>query len=229
MRLSVITPVYNEEQALPAYLDAAVGWDCVSELLFVDGGSTDATLDMLDGLDVLHSEKGRGPQCRLGAQQATGDAFVFVHGDSVVPPESMRAIHRALEDGVRWGCLSLRFTKNTPDRIVGWWTANARVRFSGVPFGDQTIFLTREIYEAVGGMPALPIMEDYELSRRLKTICPPKQLRQKVYTSPRRFESGGNIRTMVQMRHLRHLYRTGTPIDEIARRYGEGRHEHGRS
>ena len=118
----------------------------------------------------------------------------------------------------------MRFTTNTPDRWIGSWTANARVRWSGVPFGDQTMFMTREIYDAVGGMPELPIMEDYELSRRLKAVCWPKQLRQKVYTSPRRFESGGNIRVMIQMRHLRHLYRKGVDIETIARLYGEGRH-----
>ena len=223
-RLSVVTPVYNEEESIPSFLDAAAQWDCVSELVFVDGGSSDSTLAMLEGLDVLHSKKGRGAQCRLGAEHVTGDAIVFVHGDSIVPAESMRAIYEALESGHRWGSLSLRFTTHTPDRWIGSWTANARVRWTGIPFGDQTMFMTREIYDAVGGMPELPIMEDYELSRRLKAICRPKQLRQKVYTSPRRFESGGNIRVMIQMRHLRHLYRKGVDIETIARIYGEGRH-----
>lgn len=223
-KLSVIVPVYNEELSIPAFLDAAAQWDCVDELLFVDGGSTDGSLRMLEGLDVIQSEKGRGKQCRLGAEHATGEALVFVHADSVVPARSMRAIHEALRSGTQWGCLSLRFTTNTPDRVIGWWTANARVRWTGVPFGDQTMFVTRELYDAVGGMPDLPIMEDYEFARRLKTICWPKQLRAHVYTSPRRFESGGNVRTMVQMRHLRHLYRSGVPVEHIARRYGEGRH-----
>ncbi|MBQ9069083.1 MAG: TIGR04283 family arsenosugar biosynthesis glycosyltransferase [Eggerthellaceae bacterium] len=222
-RLSVIVPVYNEEESIPRFLDRAVEWDCVSELLFVDGGSMDRTLEMLEGLDVLHSAKGRGAQCRLGAEHATGDALVFVHGDSMVPAESMRAIWRALDAGVLWGSLTLRFTTNTLDRKIGSWAANARVRRSGIPFGDQTIFVQRTLYDQVGGMPDIPIMEDYELSRRLKAICWPKQLPEKVYTSPRRFESGGNVRIMFQMRHLRHLYRKGVDIDEIARIYGEGR------
>ncbi len=226
MKLSVVTPVYNEEEALPAYLDAAVEWDCVSELIFVDGGSTDRTLEMLEGLDVVHSEKGRGAQCRLGAECATGDAIVFVHGDSVVPARSMRAIYQALQSGAQWGSLTLRFTTNTLDRKIGAWAANARVRWTGIPFGDQTVYVTRALYEQVGGVPPVPIMEDYELSRRLKAVCRPKQLREKVYTSPRRFESVGNVRAMVQMRHLRHLYRAGVPVEELARMYGEGRHNH---
>lgn len=223
MKLSVIVPVYNEERNLPAFLDAAAEWDCVSEIIFVDGGSSDRTLEMLEGLSVLQSEKGRGSQCRLGAQHATGDAFVFVHGDSIVPAESMRAIYSALDSGVPWGSLLLRFTTNSLDRKIGSWAANARVRWTGIPFGDQTIFISRELYEHVGGMPNIPIMEDYELSLRCRAYVRPKQLWAKVYTSPRRFESGGNIQTMILMRHLRHLYRKGVDINEIARLYGEGR------
>ena len=221
--LSVIVPVYNEEQSLPAFLQTASQWDCEHEIVFVDGGSTDATLDMLSGYTVIHGSKGRGPQCALGARQSTGDALVFVHADSLVPAESMRAIVKALDEGTQWGCLTLRFTTGTPDRIIGHWTANARVRWSGIPFGDQTMFMTREIYERVGGMPQIPIMEDYELSLRLRFAARPRQLRAKVYTSPRRFESGGNMRTMFQMRYLRHLYRKGVCIEQIARMYGEGR------
>ena len=226
LKLSVITPIYNEEAVLPAYLDAAVEWDCVHEIIFVDGGSTDASRSMLEGLTVLTSEKGRGFQCRVGAEHATGDAFVFVHADTIIPASSMRAIYHALSSGVPWGCLTLRFTKATPDRLIGSWAANSRVRWNGIPFGDQTMFMTREAYEAVGGMPELPIMEDYELSMRLKAAFGwPKQLSGKAFTSPRRFESGGNIRVMMQMRRLRYLHRQGMNVEETARRYGEGRHE----
>lgn len=222
--LSVIVPVYNEEESLPGFLDNASHWTCEHEIVFVDGGSTDASLDILAGHTVLMGAKGRGPQLRLGAEQSRGENLVFIHCDSLVPNESMLGIVRALDSGVRWGCLTLRFTTKTFDRVIGHWTANARVRWSSIPFGDQTIFVTRELYNEVGGMPELPIMEDYEFSRRCKNVVAPAQLRYKVYTSPRRFESGGNIRTMFQMRHLRHLYRKGVDINEIARMYGEGRH-----
>lgn len=221
--LSVIVPVFNEEQSLPGFIHTASQWDCDHEIIFVDGGSTDSTLSILKGYTVLSGAKGRGPQCRLGAEHANGEYLVFIHADSIVSNESMNAMYAALESGVQWGCLTLRFTTKSFDRVIGHWTANARVRWSGIPFGDQTIFLTRELYDKVGGMPDLPIMEDYELSRRCRAIVPPKQLSAKVHTSPRRFEAGGNIRTMIQMRHLRHLYRKGVDINEIARLYGEGR------
>lgn len=221
MQLSVIVPVLNEEEALPTFLDTIERWDCVSEVLFVDGGSTDSTKDLLQGYSVLSGVCGRGAQCRLGVQHAQGNAFVFVHVDSLVPRESMRAIDDALESGIPWGCLTLRFDDESLAMRIGALGSNARVRFTGIPFGDQVMFMTRTAYESVGGMPDMPIMEDYELSRRLRTLSWPKQLRQEVCTSARRFTEGGAIKTMLQMRQLRHLYRTGADVDRLSQAYRE--------
>jgi rSAM/selenodomain-associated transferase 2 len=217
--LSVIVPIYNEEAALPDFLDMASQWDCDCELLFSDGGSADGTLDLLAGRRVVTGAKGRGAQCRLAANQALGQAIVFVHVDSSVPPESMRAIHDAVEAGAGWGCLTLRFTTSTLDRKIGAWWSNARVRCSGIAFGDQVMFMTRELYDQVGGMPAISLMEDYELSRRLRAVMRPKQLPQRTYASPRKFEQGGNLRTMLLMWRLRRMYRRGASPDELAAIY----------
>lgn len=223
MQISVIIPILNEEKALPSLLRQVARWDCVDEVLFVDGGSTDGTLALLDGRVVLSCGGGRGAQCRLGAERAQGDAFVFVHADSSVSADSMQAIRAALESGVSWGCLTLRFESKAFSMHFAARASNLRVRLSGIPFGDQVMFMTREIYEQVGGMPDLALMEDYELSRRLRSVAWPKQLREKVYTSSRRFEKGGSVRTMLQMRHLRHLYRKGADIQVLVRKYSESR------
>lgn len=219
MKLSAIVPVYNEEDALPSFLHACAQWDGVCEVIFVDGGSTDRTRELLQGHTVLTGAKGRGAQCRLGADHACGDALVFVHADSFLQDGAMQAISEALDAGCTWGCLTLQFDCNTPSMVFGAFASNARVRLSGIPFGDQVMFMTREAYDEVGGMPDMPLMEDYELSRRLRTLARPKQLPQKVRTSARRFQTGGTVRTMAQMRHLRHLYRTGTDVNELARMY----------
>lgn len=223
MVLSVVIPVLNEEKALPSLLEQIACWDCVDEVVFVDGGSADATMALLDGQKVLSCKDGRGAQCRLGAECAQGDALVFVHADSSISADAMRAIRAALESGVAWGCLTLRFESRALSMRFAARASNLRVRLSGIPFGDQVMFMTREIYEQVGGMPDLALMEDYELSRRLRSIIWPKQLREKVYTSPRRFERGGSVRTMLQMHHLRHLYRKGVDVQQLAREYSKSK------
>ena len=219
MQLSVIVPVLNEEKALPAFLDSIAQWDFVSEVLFVDGGSSDSTRELLQGYNVCEGAHGRGAQCRLGAQRSQGEGLVFVHVDSIVPRESMRAIRDALEAGISWGCLTLQFDAPSLKMKIGALGSNARVRLTGIPFGDQVMFMSRAVYESVGGMPDLPIMEDYELSRRLRAISWPKQLPQKVCTSSRRFTEGGTLKTMVQMRQLRHLYRSGFDADKLSQMY----------
>ena len=219
MRISAIVPVLNEEATLPAFLAMCARWDAIDEVLFSDGGSDDATLELLEGRAVIVGAQGRGAQCRLAAEQAYGDALVFVHADTLVAPDAMRAIRNALEDGATWGCLTLRFSGGSSAMAFGAFASNARVRLTGIPFGDQVMFMTRDAYERVGGMPDLPLMEDYELARRLRALAWPRQLRSQALTSARRFEEGGTLRTMAQMRRLRHLYRKGADIDELARLY----------
>ena len=222
MRISVIIPLLNEERALPSFLEAVDLWDCVDEVLFVDGGSNDATLELLQSRTVITGATGRGSQCRLGAERARGDALVFVHADSLVRPESMRAIRDALEAGITWGCLTMCFDSNAPSLRFGAWASNMRVRLTGIPFGDQVMFMTRAAYDEAGGMPAIPVMEDYELARRLRSSAWPKQLPQCVTTSARRFERHGVFKTMIQMRHLRHLYRSGVNVDTLSQMYRNG-------
>ena len=221
--LSVIVPVLNEEKALPAFLRMVDTWPEGCEVLFTDGGSEDGTLRLLEGRTVVTGAHGRGAQCRLAVQSAQGDCLAFVHVDSVVEAQSIRAIMDALVDGVSWGCLTLRFKDAGPALAFGARMSNLRVRIWGTPFGDQVMFMTRSLYDQVGGMPDLPLMEDYELSRRLAAVVRPRQLPEQVVTSARRFNEGGVMRTMIEMRHLRHLYRSGVPVDELARRYAGSR------
>lgn len=217
--ISVVVPILNEEQNLPAFLATAEQWNVEHELVFADGGSTDATLSLLASHAVVLGARGRGAQCRLGARHATGDSLVFMHVDSVVSPESMQAIADAFGAGARWGCLTLRFESASPLMTIAEIGSNLRVKISGIPFGDQTMFMTRQIYDEVGGMPAYPLMEDYELARRLAAIERPVQLPHVVRTSARRFHEGGIVKTMVDMRYLRHLYRKGVDPAELAHLY----------
>lgn len=219
MRLSVIVPVLDEERALPAFLESALQWDCVDEVLFVDGGSSDSTLELLKDYNVVVGTRGRGAQCKLGAQRTHGDALVFVHADSTLPNASLRTIREALEGGTRWGCLSLRFDDDSLAMAIGAWASNARVRFTGIAFGDQVMFMTQDAYEQAGGMPDFPLMEDYELSRRLRSQAWPRILPENVTTSARKFTENGSFKTMLEMRRLRRLYRQGADVNELANIY----------
>lgn len=224
--ISVVVPVYNEEAALPAFLEMVGRLRGDFELVVSDGGSTDATLGLLDaaGVRTVRGARGRGAQCDLGARSAHGDALLFLHADVAVAPDVLERVGEALSSGVRWGCLTLRWTRRTPVYRIGEWVSNMRVRCAGVPFGDQGVFLDRRLYEEVGGVPHLALMEDYELALRLRERgLRPVQLKSEVWASPRRFEEGGPLRVSLQMRRLRRLYRAGVPADELNRMYRDVR------
>lgn len=221
--LSIVVPVYNEERALPRFLACADAWEGDFELVFSDGGSTDATLALLEGYTVVRGAKGRGGQCNRGAAVAQGDALLFLHADELVGPEVPRAVANAVAAGVRWGCLTLRWDLRTPVYRFGEWMSNLRAA-RGIPFGDQGMFFTRALFDEVGGFPELPIMEDYELSLRLKARgLKPVQLPAEVTASVRRFEEGGPLRTALGMYRLRHLYRKGVSAEELEAIYRDVR------
>lgn len=231
----IVVPVFNEKDALPGFLARAASWldsgtaagKICARLIFSDGGSSDGSLDILraSGHRVVTGAQGRGAQCqaafeevcRLGA--AAGDIIFFVHVDSVLEPGALRALDEACSRGVLWGCLSLRFDLPGPAYAFGALMSNLRVRCTGIAFGDQGIFATRAALEKAGGVPPLPLMEDYELSRRLRAYAWPVQLLCKIWTSARRFEEGGRLRTALQMRHLRALYRRGADVGTLAAQY----------
>lgn len=141
-----------------------------------------------------------------------------------VGPEVVELIEQALARGVTWGCLTLRWRQRGLVYRVGERASNLRVVMHGIPFGDQAMFMTRALLDKAGGVPDLPIMEDYELSRRLRSLAGrPRQLRCEVRASARRFEQGGPLRVSLHMRRLRRLYRAGVDPDEIGRMYPDVR------
>lgn len=223
MALSVVVPVYNEERALPGFLRMLDSVAAGREVVFCDGGSTDGTLEILKGRTVVTGAIGRGAQCRLGAQAASGDALFFLHVDSVIGDDALPAVEAALDRGVAWGCLTLAFDERALIYRWGAFFSNLRVRLTGIAFGDQGIFCTREALSQAGGVPDIPIMEDYELSRRLRANAWPRQLRPRIVTSARRFVEGGPLCVASQMRRLRALYRKGVSPERLSLLYRDVR------
>ncbi|HHY29017.1 MAG TPA: glycosyltransferase family 2 protein [Desulfitobacterium dehalogenans] len=222
--ISIIIPVYNEEHALPTLLPSLDSLEGEHEVLFSDGGSTDGTLELLAGRQMITGGKGRAAQCNRAAAEARGDVFFFLHCDSIIPADALFHIRAAVDRGARWGCLTLRFDNTGFLYQLGGHMSNLRARWGHIAFGDQGIFMTRALFEQVEGFPELPIMEDYELSLRLKGMKVfPVQVKSRIITSSRRFHEGGILRVTWDMQRLRAMYRRGVDIGTISQAYRDVR------
>ena len=182
--------------------------------------STDGTLERLNGRAVVRCPKGRARQMNAAARQSGGDVLWFSHCDSVLPRDGLKQIEEAAERGAQFGCFLIGFDYQGPFMGCNTALSNLRSKLWHIAFGDQGMFMTRELFLEAGGFPELPIMEDYEFSRRMKRAGVPLQvLPGRIVTSGRCYRTGRPLRTMWQMFWLRCLYRAGADIHEIARRY----------
>lgn len=219
MKITMVIPIYNESRTIEnmlSQLDALPGdWD----IRFADGGSTDDTLKKIGNRHpVIPCPKGRANQMNHAARDAA-EVIWFVHCDSILPTDAHAQISRAVEDGAKWGCFHIGFDYDGPFMGCNTYLSNRRAG-KGIAFGDQGIWIRRNVFEEMGGFPCLPIMEDYELSLIMgRKGIPITQLPGTIITSGRRYRTGHPLKTMWQMFHLRCLYRRGVEIDEIARRY----------
>ena len=222
-RVSIVIPVVDEAGTITGCLTALGNCrDAGAELIVVDGGSSDATVERCAGLAdrVLRAPRGRARQMNAGAQAARGDIVLFLHADTRLPDGALAAVEQALTSGAaEWGrfdvCIAGR-SRLFP-LIAG--LMNRRSRWSGIATGDQAIFVRRDSFDAVGGFPDQPLMEDIELSRRLRRRSGPACLRPPVITSGRRWERHGVWRTIVLMWRLRLLYWLGAPAERLAKAY----------
>ena len=220
MKITMILPVYNESKTIEAMMDQLDVLPGNWEVLFSDGGSKDDTMQKISTrYRCLKSPKGRANQMNHGAANASSEILWFVHCDSRLPIDAYEQILHAVENGAQWGCFHIGFDYHGPFMGCNTFFSNQRAQ-KGIAFGDQGIWIKKDLFEAVGGFPELPIMEDYEFSLRLQQrgipIC---QLPGTIITSGRRYEKRFPLLTMWQMFYLRCLYRRGADIQEIARRY----------
>jgi len=222
--LSIITPVLNEASNIVAALTALASLRSRhAEIIVVDGGSADDTVPLATQLAdfVIASPRGRATQMNAGAAIARGDVLLFLHADTRLPPDADRLIIEGLtKSGRSWGRFDVTIESTHPLLAVVAASMNARSRLTGIATGDQAMFVTRSAFDVAGGFPAIPLMEDIALSRRLKRISPPLCLRARVTTSGRRWESRGVLRTILLMWRLRAAYFFGAKPEELARRYG---------
>lgn len=221
--LSIIVPMLNELAALPellAHLKPYQQRGC--EVIVVDGGSEDGSAELAAsaGFRVIGAARGRARQMNAGAQAAQGEILLFLHADTRLPDAADALIRQALAAPKQhWGRFDVQIAGRSPLlRVIGA-MINLRSRLSGIATGDQALFVSRAVFVAIGGYPDQPLMEDVELSRRLKQRSRPVCLRARVITSGRRWETRGIVRTVVLMWRLRFWYWLGTPAERLARLY----------
>lgn len=222
-QISIIIPALNEAASLPATLTALQSLRRAGhEVIVADGGSTDGTAALAQPWadQVIHGPRGRAVQMNAGAQAARGAVLLFLHADTRLPDLADRLIDEGLtRSGRGWGRFDVRLSGAHPLLRAVELLMNARSRLTHIATGDQAMFVRRDWFEAVGGFPAIPLMEDIALSRALKRRGPPLCLRARVVTSSRRWEQHGVLRTILLMWRLRLAYTLGADPRRLARRY----------
>lgn len=225
-KISIIIPTYNEESTIEELQDQLETLKEKCEIIFVDGGSQDNTLKLLrPEYRVIHGGKGRARQMNEGAKESHGDILFFLHCDSELPARPLAEIRRVMKDHAA-GCFGIAFHS--------WnffmWTcrviSNHRIKDRKVMFGDQGIFIDRDLFFEAGMFPEIPIMEDYQFSLTLKEMgIRLGMTKKRIYTSDRRFPKGTipKLRVMWKMNRLRKMYRDGVDIEKIADMYQDVR------
>ena len=221
MLVSIIVPTLNEESQIGATLSALQELAGDKEIIVADGGSTDRTTELAarPGVKLFHSARGRGPQMHAGALQAAGDAFWFVHADTIPPPHALQEIVDALKDStVAGGNFGLLF--NGPSRSARQLTAiYPYLRRLGLCYGDSGIFVRRSSYAAIGGFAPVALFEDLDLLKRLKKAGRFAHLTCRIVTSSRRFENRNFALIWMHWTALQILYWCGVPSNLLARWY----------
>ena len=236
--ISIIIPVLNEAPLVTHALFALSGLRARGcEVIVVDGGSNDGTLDAAknSGLAdaVISCERGRARQMNDGARVARGGLLLFLHADTCLPPDASSVLIATLCAGNPASSCRRRVWGRFDVRIEGrHWILplvarcmNLRSRLSGIVTGDQALFVMRDLFERCGGYPVQPLMEDIALSRILKRHSAPVCLRATVVTSGRRWERHGALRTILLMWRLRLAYFFGVSPEHLARRYQRHGHD----
>lgn len=221
MKLSLIIPIYNESLKIQNCLHNLSHVQGIDEVIFADGGSTDDTVQQIgDTYRVLSCPKGRAKQMNTAAKEALGDIILFSHCDSCLPDDAGLQIKEAVKKGAVFGCFHIGFDYDGPFMGCNTYFSNRRAKKSHIAFGDQGIFATKELFLREEGFPDLPIMEDYEFSRRLKRKkIPLTVLPGRIITSGRRYRGRISLWVMFRMFYLRCLYRAGVDINYIAKLY----------
>jgi rSAM/selenodomain-associated transferase 2 len=222
VRVSVVIPTLNESSELSETLAHLRLAGPVTEVIVADGGSRDSTADLARaaGCRVIAAPRGRGFQLRAGAQAATGDAILFLHADTWLPAGGMDALIETLQrPGVVGGAFAKAFRNPHWLMIGSRWKCRVRMHLWRFAYGDQGVFVLRSVLERIGGVPAVPLMEEHELFRRLVLEGNVELANATVLTSARRFRASGILTTYLRMILIETAWRMGVAPSALVRAY----------
>jgi len=225
--LSVIVPVYNEGDRLLSFVKhifERIGRE--NQVIVVDGGSDDQSIYQLktyakceENLSVISAPKSRALQMNAGAKKAKTDNLLFLHADTLLPDLAISELLYFSTSKYIWGRFDVRLNNaSLPYKIISWFI-NKRSRLTSIATGDQAIFIRRDIFEKINGYVEQPLMEDIDISVRLKRISPPYCIKTVVTTSARKWESEGVIKTVWLMWKLRASYARGVSPKKLVKEY----------
>ena len=222
MSISLVLPVYNEITTIDRMISQLERIRGDFEIIIADGGSTDGTCNRIpEGFRVIHTGKGRAVQMNAGVAASHGDILFFVHCDSELPEDPAGEIRRVMAK-YEAGCFGVAFHSKQFFMLTNRVISNLRAGVHRIMFGDQGIFMTRELFDRIGGFPEIPIMEDYQLSLTLREMgVRTGMARHRIYTSDRRYpkQTVPMLRLMAKMYTLRRDYKAGRSPEDIAREY----------
>jgi rSAM/selenodomain-associated transferase 2/rSAM/selenodomain-associated transferase 1 len=224
-RISIIIPAINEADNIANTIES-IGPGDKKEVIVVDGGSNDDTVGIAKSLGarVITSAPPRARQMNRGAAQATGDVLVFLHADTRLPEKFEDFIFNSFKQPkMVAGAFELRMDSHMPGLRLIERLANWRSRFLKMPYGDQAIFISSRVFHQIGGFPVIPIMEDFELVRRLRKQGKIVTLSIPVFTSPRRWQNFGILKTTLINQLVITAYVMGIAPEVIARWYGRSK------
>jgi rSAM/selenodomain-associated transferase 2/rSAM/selenodomain-associated transferase 1 len=222
--LSIVIPALNEQDLIRETLLHTAGVE-PGERIVVDGGSFDRTVERAEaqGARVVLSSPGRGPQMNLGAENASGSILLFLHADTLLPPDFSGLIRSQLNDpAVIGGYFRLRFIPRTFQMRFKEWTVNLRTRIFRLPYGDQAYFVRASVFHLAQGFPDIPLMEDVDFIRKLRRLGKLVYIPTPVSTSARRFLRYSGFLGTVRNKLTFYGYRIGVPPERLARWYYRG-------
>jgi len=219
--VSIVVPTFNEADNIVAtLLPLQVLRQQGHEIIVADGGSDDATIELASPLSdkIINAPRGRARQMNAGAQIANSDVLLFLHADTLLPDNAVELIQHSLQTK-QWGRFDVQLSGRQPLLRVVALMMNWRSRLSGIASGDQAIFINRALFDSIGGYADIPLMEDIDISKRLKHLSHPACINARLTTSSRRWEQHGILKTIILMWRLRLAYFLGAKPEQLARLY----------